>query len=290
MNNKLFEGWLWVLLCLFNMATLSSQNDYGMSRSSQSNGLFYVYPSSLTANIDPSTPLIKVFEKRMSKFPDLNIIYYSDTKPYNYSVHKLSLLYQTPKYLPIRFVSTDIPQVALWRYQSIMQSTALSDQYNPLLESRYPLYLARRNLMFKNPSVVSDSWNLVPDAPDVGRGGYMRRRSANETIRSLVIDQNTDTRPKLEKIEITKGPWFLDGTENVQLAQAHLENWVKGGENSINISSDLRFKAAYKRRTYAWESFVIHKLGVLSTEQEKSRVNDDLIELNTKFGVNATKR
>ena len=92
------------------------------------------------------------------------------------------------------------------------------------------------------------------------------------------------------EVVITKGPWFLDGTENVQLAQAHLENWVKGGENSINISSDLRFKAAYKRRTYTWESFVIHKLGVLSTEQEKSRVNDDLIELNTKFGVNATKR
>jgi hypothetical protein len=76
----------------------------------------------------------------------------------------------------------------------------------------------------------------------------------------------------------------------VQLSQAYVDNWVKGGENSIALLSDLRIQVGYKKNNVEWDSYAIHKLGILNSEEKKTRFNDDLIELNTKYGLSAGKK
>jgi len=95
---------------------------------------------------------------------------------------------------------------------------------------------------------------------------------------------------KREKLQKKKTPWMYEGAENIQLSQIYLSNWVKGGESSISVLSDLRIKAIYKMEKYTWENFAIHQIGFVNQQNSKMRINDDLFELNSKFGLNASEK
>lgn len=59
------------------------------------------------------------------------------------------------------------------------------------------------------------------------------------------------------------------------------------GESSINLSSDLRFKAIYKNKKHEWESSGIHKIGILTSGETGRRLSDDIIEISSKYGHKA---
>ena len=145
--------------------------------------------------------------------------------------------------------------------------------------------------LYDRPDFADELWSEIPDPPKFSYGeGYIHHRSANESISSLLQWDTPETNRKLQKKKAIQRTWVYGGTENIQVSQAFQENWVKGGENSVALLSDLRLQARYKKNNVEWESYIIHKLGILNTEEKKARFNDDLIELNSKYGLSAGKK
>jgi hypothetical protein len=198
--------------------------------------------------------------------------------------------FKMPDYQIITFEASDIAQNRLQAYEQLMQSTALSAKYKEVFSDRYYISIARDKYIFTHPENISISWDSIPDAPQPGRNGFLKRRSAREGINLLLRDNAYDTHPSLEKVIHSSGPWTLKGTENILFSQGYVDNWVKGGESSVSLGSDLRLTANYKKGKHDWDNYIIHKIGVLSTENDEGRINTDLIELNTKYGHKASEK
>jgi hypothetical protein len=216
----------------------------------------------------------------------------------------VSMWRDTIKYKPFAFSLkyTNRRYPSIIDYPSMFDSTPL-EQYHHFLEhpigadtliatyQTSPVKMLMDKLLIQNPSLAEEVWDNIPDPPKISYGdGYIEKRSAQEEINRLLSLENLNTKNKLEKRAELKRPWSYGGTENIQFSQAFLENWVKGGENAVSLLSDLRIQAKYKKENVEWESYAIHKLGILSSDDRKTRVNDDLIELNTKYGLSAGKK
>lgn len=211
-------------------------------------------------------------------------------KDYTIETYKYDPLFRLPKYTKIRYVPNNFHRKAIDDYQDLMHSNKHSKQYEAVFENLHPIAEAKQKFIFSHPHLINQSWDSIPEAPVLGRDGYLKRRSASEGISRLLRDNTYDTRPSLEKVTFSRGPWVFTGTENVQLSQGYVDNWVKGGESSVTLSSDLRLNANYKKGKHEWENYIIHKVGVISTENDKGRVNTDLIEINTKYGHKASEK
>ncbi|MBI9065188.1 MAG: DUF3078 domain-containing protein [Marinilabiliaceae bacterium] len=214
-------------------------------------------------------------------------------KPYpviRYNPLIMDIIFRVPTYGEIKFQPTDFVKENLNNHKRVMQSSQLTDSYQAVFDSVKPLNSVAQQFLIDHPALVDLNWNDIPDPPRIRKDGFLRKRSASEGINTLLTKTEYDTRPSLDKVTMETGPWTFDGSEHVQLSQAHIANWVKGGESSVSLSSDLRAKAIYKKNKNEWESYIIHKVGVLSTDDEKGRINDDLIELNSKYGLSASKK
>ncbi|WP_185969054.1 DUF3078 domain-containing protein [Carboxylicivirga sp. M1479] len=207
---------------------------------------------------------------------------------YKVETYKFEAKFRVPIFPLIWYYPQFYTQRELDEYQELMNSTSFSNQLADEFTNRYFLTEARDTYIFSHPNQIKLSWDSIPDAPQIGLGGFLSRRSARDGINMLLRDNDFDTHPSLEKIKFTSGPWTLKGTENILVAQGYVNNWVKGGESSISLGSDLRLIANYKKDKNEWDSYIIHKVGIISTENDPSRVNTDLIEINTKYGLKAS--
>lgn len=149
-----------------------------------------------------------------------------------------------------------------------------------------------RNLTNERPSIVDNHWDEIPDAPKIFGLGQKIDPTTYRGGLEVVMRREMDIRSpkKLEKIEIIESPLKISGSENIQFSQSYVENWVKGGQSSIALLSDLRLNINYKNEKIEWENSIIHKLGVISSEDSKSRINDDLIDFSSKYGIIASKK
>ncbi|WP_289054916.1 DUF3078 domain-containing protein [Carboxylicivirga marina] len=197
--------------------------------------------------------------------------------------------FRVPIHPRIYYQPTVFVQKELKDYEGLMQSNSISHEYASVFDKQYFISEARDNYVFSQPGNIQLSWDSIPDAPRIG-DGFLERRSARDGINLLLRDNAYNTRPSLEKMRFSTGPWTLKGTENILLAQGYVENWVKGGESSISLGSDLRLMANYKKGKHEWDNYIIHKIGVVSTENDPGRVNNDLIEINTKYGHQASEK
>ena len=149
-----------------------------------------------------------------------------------------------------------------------------------------------RNLIHENPSFIDKHWDEIPDAPKIfGLGQKIDPKTYRGGLEVVMRREMDISSPKkLEKIEIIENSLKISGSENIQFSQSYVENWVKGGQSSIALLSDLRLKIVYKNDKIEWENSIIHKMGVISSEDSKSRINDDLIDFSSKYGIIASKK
>ncbi len=206
-------------------------------------------------------------------------------KPFAFSLKYTNRQYPSIIDYPSMFDSTPLEQ-----YHNFLEHPSGADTLIATYESS-PVKMLMDEMLIRNPLLAEEVWDNIPEPPKISYGdGYIEKRNAQEEINRLLNLENLNTKNKLEKREVLKRPWTYGGTENIQFSQAFLENWVKGGENAVSLLSDLRIQAKYKMDNVEWESYAIHKLGILSSEDQKTRINDDLIELNTKYGLSASKK
>jgi hypothetical protein len=205
-----------------------------------------------------------------------------------YKPFALSLKYREISYKPITRYKQKYRVDGYKKYRHFLQHPAGADTFMVFTQQE-PIKKIMERKLIDHPSMTEELWDNIPDPPKVGKG-YIKKRTANEGINRLMQWKNPDTKGQLDKKKDIERTWNYKGTENIQLSQAYIDNWVKGGENSIALLSDLRIQAGYKKSNVEWDSYAIHKLGILNSEEKKTRFNDDLIELNTKYGLSAGKK
>lgn len=172
-----------------------------------------------------------------------------------------------------------------------MNAQTMADSLNHLFNLNNPLQQTINNAMFTNAEQVKFNWKDIPEPHKFVDRGYLASRKSEDDLRRLLMSRDDyNTKRKIQKLQKIKTPWVYEGIENIQVSQVYLSNWAKGGESSLSILSDLRVKAIYKMDKYTWENYAIHKIGFVGQEETKGRINDDAIELNSKFGLNASKK
>jgi hypothetical protein len=207
-----------------------------------------------------------------------------------YKSFVFSLKYQNRDYGSLLDFDSSYGGSALGEYHNYLKYPSGIDFLFPVFEIDL-VEQFREQLLIDQPFLTEELWDSIPDPPQLSRGGgFLEKRNANEGFRKLLQWDNPETQKQLDQRADIEKIWTYGGRENVQFSQAFQENWVKGGENSVSLLSDLRLQATYKKNKVEWESYGIHKLGILNTEDNEPRVNDDLIELNTKYGLSAGRK
>ena len=208
--------------------------------------------------------------------------------PREYKPFAFSLKYRTPDYGRIDNFEPSLSSRKERTYTDFLEHPLRADT---LIASRDepPIQESMERLLIEKPLLVEQIWDSIPEPPEFSSDEErIMRRSVFESMGRLKNWEQPDTQKELAKKKELKRPWKYGGTENVQLSQGFVENWAKGGENSVSLLSDLRLHANYSKENVEWESYGVHKLGILHTEDKKMRVNDDLLELNSKYGLNAS--
>ncbi|PVX50883.1 hypothetical protein C7377_1204 [Balneicella halophila] len=131
---------------------------------------------------------------------------------------------------------------------------------------------------------------LVPDFDVYQETQFTEFRSS--LLIPIPIKENSE-RFKLvpfKEYEMILRPWDVGMITNIGFAQSYFENWVKGGENSIAAHSNIKVFANYKKNKIEWENYLRWKYGVMqSSDLEEFIRNEDQVELNSKYGLKASK-
>jgi len=290
-NNYALQLGSLLMFCMLFVSPLGAQNS--LAKDGKKEGYFlqvYNYQPSGGIDFKNKSYLNQVIRHRFSNANLFRSCRYKDYPVSRYNPLSLDVIFRVANYGEIKFRPSDFVNKNLNNHKAFMQSLQLSGIYQTVFDSVKPLRDVVHQFQIDHPAMVDLNWNDIPDPPRIKRDGFLRKRSASEGINILLAKTEYDTRPSLDKVTMETGPWTFEGSEHVQLSQAHIANWVKGGESSVSLSSDLRAKAIYKKNKNEWESYITHKVGVLSTDDEKGRINDDLIELNSKYGLSASKK
>lgn len=250
----------------------------------------YKYQNTLADKSLKQSYIVKKIFEEVNNNPRFETYLFPELKEQKVKIYKFEPKFRMPVYKRIEYQSGNYQQEKLDAYQHFVNSKVYSSAYQDVFSRRYFITDIMKDYAFKHPDKVHLSWDSIPDAPKIGRDGFLQRRSALDGISMLLQGNSYETQPNLEKIVFTAGPWTFNGTENIMLSQGHVSNWVKGGESSVSLGSDLRLTANYKKGKHEWDNYIIHKVGIVSTEQERGRVNTDLIEINTKYGHKASER
>ena len=232
-----------------------------------------------------------VYRENVKEFNPYTLSIFWKEYSHVYMPHNMSLIYKTPDYKPIEHK----PSVFVWnklkQYNDFMNSRSIADSILNDFDMQHPLQETMQRSVFSNAVFVRYNWKDIPEPHKFVDRGYLASKKSEDDLRKLLFSRNDyDTKRKIKKLQKIKTPWVYEGIENIQLSQVYLSNWAKGGESSLSILSDLRVKAIYKMDKYTWENYAIHKIGFVGQEETKGRINDDVIELNSKFGLNASKK
>ncbi len=81
--------------------------------------------------------------------------------------------------------------------------------------------------------------------------------------------------------------WSWNGTGKMDVSQAYLQNWIKGGESSINMLFIINLMANYNRRKVKWDNAFEYRFGILKSGKYPIRKNNDKIKIQSIFNYYA---
>jgi hypothetical protein len=109
----------------------------------------------------------------------------------------------------------------------------------------------------------------------------------------LIIQQVNAQETKPATDTVTKKDtsyWTKGGFSSLTFNQVTLKNWSAGGENALSATALLNLYANYKKNKIVWDNSLDLGYGILKSDVEKLRKNEDKIDLLSKFGYKAIKK
>ncbi len=164
----------------------------------------------------------------------------------------------------------------------------LLDSLKGIFKNSTSVLRLETNYVINNPCKVSYLWSEIPEPSKLLERGYMRRKSAQEETRKGLISLKDEDKKTLTLKKAVLNSWTFSGVEYLQLQEVGHINWTKSGEDNLTFLNDLRLKLLYKYKKVEWESFIISKMGISVDKESGTKLNDDLFELNTKYGYKAS--
>ena len=216
---------------------------------------------------------------------------YAQSRPSAYLPHALPLIYKAPPVPDLMAWQEERPATPFEAFKKARSHPGGGDSLALQLKHGFSREKFLRDLMVSSPELVEHDWHALPDPPKVFRQADRVERNMSTRNLEHLFQGGSVARPeRLERVEVPKRPWTFSGTEHIQFSQAYLKNWVRGGQQSVALLSDLRFSAVYKDENTQWENNLIHKVGFIDSDGSRSRINDDLFEINSKYGINASRK
>ncbi len=120
-------------------------------------------------------------------------------------------------------------------------------------------------------------------------GVYFKKFSRNKNIDNFRFEEEKPDSDlsKITPVVVKPVYWKLGAESGINFTQGYLSNWVKGGESSVSALGDFTSFANYTKNKTKWENNFRLKYGLMKTGEKGLRKNDDLWEINTKFGQKA---
>jgi hypothetical protein len=82
--------------------------------------------------------------------------------------------------------------------------------------------------------------------------------------------------------------WDFGGTGTVNFSQVSLNNWAAGGQNSMSVLGILNLYTNYKQGKNTWNNTLDLTYGSVKLQNQRVQKSDDRLELNLKYGREAT--
>ncbi len=123
----------------------------------------------------------------------------------------------------------------------------------------------------------------------VDDGVYFRKMGrSRKTEDYLNAEQIIEsTLQEMKPIEIKPQIWKYGGVGAFNFAQGYLSNWAKGGESSISTFTEINLFGNYSKNNTKWDNTLRFKYGLIKSGDKRLRKNEDLLEINSKFGQKA---
>ncbi len=213
-----------------------------------------------------------------------------NTSNREYKEYVMSLKFYPAKDLNIKYEPTLVRSKLLYDHKGYLDIMSTGSIFNDSVGEVFNMTKRNESFFINKPYLVKHVLKTIPEPHRLITDRiHLNKRSAEEGLSRLLSDR-IDSPSKLNKTIKENGPWTYSGIENIQLSQAYLSNWTKGGENSIALQSDLLVRAYYKMDKIEWENYARHKVGILNSESYPVQINTDNIIANSKYGLRASKK
>lgn len=204
---------------------------------------------------------------------------------------------QSMLFLPVIFVEYDLspaPSIKLpqWPERDTVSLEYDRGWYDRLKWSldfeRYQL----NRLAVDYPWVVPYNIDMLPEPPKQ----YEAKLDVKKNM--LTIKERKLKVPEAApETEVKQRNWIHAFDASLQFSQSYLsENWYQGGTKNVNMISSVNYSLRLNQNLHPkllYELSVQYKLGMNSAPDDELRdysINEDLFQLNTKFGLKATKK
>ncbi|PVY37244.1 DUF3078 domain-containing protein [Pontibacter virosus] len=84
--------------------------------------------------------------------------------------------------------------------------------------------------------------------------------------------------------------WDFGGTGTVNFSQVSLSNWAAGGQNSLSALGIMNIYSNYKKGKNTWNNTLDLTYGTVKLQEQRLRKSDDRLELNLKYGRQASSK
>ncbi|GGG23898.1 hypothetical protein GCM10011323_29640 [Pontibacter amylolyticus] len=84
--------------------------------------------------------------------------------------------------------------------------------------------------------------------------------------------------------------WDFGGTGTINFSQVSLSNWAAGGQSSLSALGILNIYSNYKKGKNTWNNTLDLTYGTVKLQEQRLRKSDDRLELNLKYGRQASSK
>ena len=148
----------------------------------------------------------------------------------------------------------------------------------------------KQNYMIENPNKVQYNIETLPIAP--------KRvfSTIDPSASKITVQQNIPTLEANIEADIKRRNWIHSFNSLLQFSQAYNSpNWYQGGTNDLNMLFNIEYNIKLNETFHPnllFDNTFKYKLAINSTPNNPRdyNINDDIFQINTKFGVRAAKR
>lgn len=153
--------------------------------------------------------------------------------------------------------------------------------------------MLKQGLFFNNPELVRYNLASLPEPP----APYVMVVDPSDFSVSVKVQEEAPKDITISVEQVKKKHWIHTFNASLQFSQAYVSpNWYQGGNNALNALGNLfyhvKLNEAY-HPNYLFETTAQYKLGINNApddEVHNYNISDDQFQINTTFGIKATKR